>query len=164
MAFFANCRAKSHFQVRTSERNPIFGCPPLRCPPLGPPEYQLIFLSFRVETFFCPCSLVSEKNHRKIARNLCTHILGSPTPILCANCAGASPHKFRTIAAHFGCPCTSSHKFSGTCRECPAHKFAQFSGARGLFSKSASVQAMKCLNFRERKVSSKHQQVLNPTL
>ena len=32
----ANCRAKSHFQVRTSERNPIFRCPPLRCPPLGP--------------------------------------------------------------------------------------------------------------------------------
>ena len=28
----ANCRAKSHFRLRTSERNPIFGCPPLRCP------------------------------------------------------------------------------------------------------------------------------------
>ena len=35
----ANRRAKSHFQVRTSERKPIFRCPPLRCPPLGPPEY-----------------------------------------------------------------------------------------------------------------------------
>ena len=34
----ANCRAKSHFQVRTAERNPIFRCPPLRCLPLGPPE------------------------------------------------------------------------------------------------------------------------------
>ena len=30
----ANCRAKSHFQVRTAERNPIFRCLPLRCPPL----------------------------------------------------------------------------------------------------------------------------------
>ena len=30
----ANCRAKSHVQVRTSERNPIFRCPSLRCPPL----------------------------------------------------------------------------------------------------------------------------------
>ena len=28
----ANCRAKSHFQVRTSVRNLIFRCPPLRCP------------------------------------------------------------------------------------------------------------------------------------
>ena len=28
---------KSHFQVRTSVRNPIFRCSPLRCPPLGPP-------------------------------------------------------------------------------------------------------------------------------
>ena len=36
----ARFRAKSHFQVRTSERNPIFRCPPLRCPPLGPPEFQ----------------------------------------------------------------------------------------------------------------------------
>ena len=27
----ANCRAKSHFQVRTSVPNPIFRCPPLRC-------------------------------------------------------------------------------------------------------------------------------------
>ena len=34
----ANYRAKSHFQVRTSERNPIFRCHPLRCPPLGPPD------------------------------------------------------------------------------------------------------------------------------
>ena len=34
----ANCRAKSHLQVRTSERNPLFRCPPLRCLPLGPPE------------------------------------------------------------------------------------------------------------------------------
>ena len=30
----ANFRAKFHFQVRTSERSPIFRCPPLRCPPL----------------------------------------------------------------------------------------------------------------------------------
>ena len=29
----ANCRAKSRAQVRTSERKPIFRCPPLRCPP-----------------------------------------------------------------------------------------------------------------------------------
>ena len=36
----ANCRAKSHFQVRTSVRNPIFRCPPLKCPPLGPPEFH----------------------------------------------------------------------------------------------------------------------------
>ena len=36
----ANCRAKSHFQVRTSERNPIFRCPPLRCPSLGPPDQK----------------------------------------------------------------------------------------------------------------------------
>ena len=34
----ANCRAKSHFQVQTSERSSIFRCPPLRCRPLGPPE------------------------------------------------------------------------------------------------------------------------------
>ena len=36
----ANCRAKSHFRVRTAERNPIFRCPPLGPPetPLGPPE------------------------------------------------------------------------------------------------------------------------------
>ena len=38
----ANCRAKSHFQVRTSVRNPIFRCPPLRCPPLGPPETWIL--------------------------------------------------------------------------------------------------------------------------
>ena len=37
----ANCREKSHFQVRTSERNPIFRCPPSRCPRLGPPEKQI---------------------------------------------------------------------------------------------------------------------------
>ena len=36
----ANFRAKSHFQVRTSERNPIFRCPSLRCPPLGPPDSE----------------------------------------------------------------------------------------------------------------------------
>ena len=30
----ATCRAKSNFQVRTSERSPIFRCPPLRCPPV----------------------------------------------------------------------------------------------------------------------------------
>ena len=34
----ANCRANSHLQVRTSEQNPILRCPPLRYPPLGPPE------------------------------------------------------------------------------------------------------------------------------
>ena len=28
----ANCRAKCHFQLRTSVRNPIFRCPPLRFP------------------------------------------------------------------------------------------------------------------------------------
>ena len=30
----ANSSAKSHFQVRTSVRNPVFRCPPFRCPPL----------------------------------------------------------------------------------------------------------------------------------
>ena len=33
----------------------------------------------------------------KIVRNSCTHILGSPTPKFCENCAGAPPHKFRII-------------------------------------------------------------------
>ena len=31
----ANFRAKSHFQMRTSQRNPIFRCPPLRCSEIG---------------------------------------------------------------------------------------------------------------------------------
>ena len=42
----ANCRAKSHFQVRTSEQNPIFRCLPSRCPRLGPPELSLLHPHF----------------------------------------------------------------------------------------------------------------------
>ena len=83
------------------------------------------------------------KIERKITRNLCTHILGSPTPIFCANCAGAPPHKFRTISAHFWMPPT---KFSGTCRECPAHSFCTiFSGGWPVL-KICLCAGNKCLN------------------
>ena len=73
----------------------------------------------------------------KIARNLCTHILGSPTPAFFPTCAGAPPHKFRTISAHFYMP---PHIFRTNLLG--AVGFAQFSRAHGLFSKSASAQAM----------------------
>ena len=63
--------------------------------------------------------------------------------MLCANCAGAPPHKFRTISAHFWMPphmfCTNFLRSVGNA---PPTSFAQFSRAHGLFSKSASVQAM----------------------
>ena len=40
-------------------------------------------------------------------------------------------------------PAHLSHKFSGTCRECPAHKFCTiFSGTRPVLTFIASVQAM----------------------
>ena len=80
---------------------------------------------------------------QKNAQNLCTHILGSPTPILCANCAGAPPHKFRTISAHFRMPPHIFRtNFLGPVGNAPRISFAQFSRAHGLFSKSAPVQAM----------------------
>ena len=45
----ANFRANSNFQVRTSQRNPIFRCLFVRCLPLGPPEPPAIESSIAVE-------------------------------------------------------------------------------------------------------------------
>ena len=79
----------------------------------------------------------------KIARNLCTHILGSPTPIFCKNCAGAPPHKLRTISAHFSMPPHIFRtNFLGLVGTGLRTSFAQLSRARDLLSKSASVQAI----------------------
>ena len=73
---------------------------------------------------------------------MCTHILERPTPICCENCAGPPPHKFGIISAHFWMPLhifrTNFLGLVGT----GGGAFAQFSRAHGLFSKSASVQAI----------------------
>ena len=95
---------------------------------------------------FLPVQLgLSEKLEllAKIAQNLCTHVLVSPTPIFCENFAGAPPHNLRTISAHFSMP---SHifrtNFLGLVRTALRASFAQFSQAHDLFSKSDSVQAV----------------------
>ena len=109
---------------------------------------MLVFPGFRGLDLrhFLPVQLGLRENFkilRKIARNLCTHILGSPTTIFCANCAGAPPHKFRTISAHFRMPPHIFRtNFLGSVGNVPRTSFAQFSWAHGLFSKSGSVQAM----------------------
>ena len=60
-----------------------------------------------------------------------TNLLSETLARICKNYAGAPPHKFRTISARFRMPLHIFRpKFSGTCRDCPAHKFsAIFSGA-----------------------------------
>ena len=109
-------------------------------------EISEIPLPMQVLRHFLPVQLgLREKLKfwRKNARNLCTHILGSPTPILRANCAGAPPHKFRTISAHFRMPPHIFRtNFLGPVENAPRTSFAQFFRTHGLFSKSASVQAM----------------------
>ena len=103
----------------------------------------------RVETFF-DCTAWAQRKTKvlaKNAQNLCTRILGSPTPILCANCAGAPPHKFRTISAHFRMPPHIFRtNFLGSVGNALRTSFAQFSRADGLLSKSALCTGNECLN------------------
>ena len=81
--------------------------------------------------------------YSKIARNWCTHILGSPPPpIFCENCVGAPPHKFRTISTHVRMPPHIFHtNFWGLVGTALSTSFARFPRAHGLFSRFASVQA-----------------------
>ena len=63
----------------------------------------------------------------------------APPQILCENCAVQFLHN---LCITFDAPAHVSHKFSGTSRDYPAYKFCTiFSETRGLFLKSASVQA-----------------------
>ena len=67
--------------------------------------------------------------------------------MFCANCAGAPPHKFRTISAHLWMPPAHlSHKFSGTCRECPAHKFCTILSGTWPVLKICLCTGNECLN------------------
>ena len=60
------------------------------------------------------------KSCPKNAQNLCRHILGSFPQKLCGNCAAQILHNLCTF---FDAPAHVSHKFSGTSRDYPAHKF-----------------------------------------
>ena len=78
-----------------------------------------------------------------------THILGCPTPIFCANCAGAPPHKFAQSQHIFSDDTAHlSHKFSGTWRECPAHKFCTIFSGTWPVLKICLCTGNECLNPR----------------
>ena len=89
----------------------------------------------------CLYSLVLEKSSSLVRkmRKICADIFSEASP---QNCARIVPHKFCTISAHFLMPphmfCTN---FRGPLGTTPRTNFAQFSQTRGMFLKSASVQA-----------------------
>ena len=77
-------------------------------PPWGPQGEKG---PLRVETYFAPTAW----SQRKRVKLLCTHTLGSPSPIFCENCAGSPSHEFLGLVG----------TFSGT-------SLAQFSHAHGI--------------------------------
>ena len=95
---------------------------------------------------FCPYSLVSEKNSSlsEKLREICARTFVETPPQYSEQIVQVHPpHKIRTISAHFRMP---PHIFRTNFLEpvgnAPRTSFAQFSRAHGLFSKSASLQAM----------------------
>ena len=86
-------------------------------------------------------SLVLEKSSSLVRkmRKICADIFSEAPPKYCARIV---PYKFCTISAHFLMP---PHMFptnlQGPLGTTPRTNFAQFSQTRGMFLKSASVQA-----------------------
>ena len=98
------------------------------------------------ETFFARTAWSQGKTQvlaKKYAKLVHAHSR-KPHPNIVRKLGKCTPRTNFAQSQHiFGCA-HLSHKFSGTCRECPRAQvnFAQFSRTHGLFSKSASVQAM----------------------
>ena len=75
---------------------------------------------------FCPYSLVSAKNSSfgEKMRETCARTFSEAPPnIVCKLCRCTPAQISHNLSTFSDAPAHLSHKFSGTCRECPAHKF-----------------------------------------
>ena len=88
----------------------------------------------RIETFLLVQLGLSERFENRAKS--CARTFSEAPPHCSARIMKSHPTQIsHNLSIFLDVPAHLSHKFSGTCRECPAHKFAQFSRAHGLFTK-----------------------------